>query len=75
MPWTVKNPPSVAKNWNKEEKEKCVKAANTVLRNGGSDEDAIYACIHAAGKGKKSLKEVIESILFKNENEQEKTEE
>lgn len=34
MPWTVKSPPSVAKNWTEEEKEKCVKAANAVLRGG-----------------------------------------
>jgi len=67
MPWTVKDPPPPAKNWTDEEKEKCVKAANAVLRDGGSDEEAVYACIHAAGKSeKKSLKEIIESVLFKD---------
>lgn len=40
MPWTKKKPPNVAKNWTEEEKEKCVKAANAVLRDGGTDEEA-----------------------------------
>lgn len=52
MPWTVKNPPSVAKNWSASEKEKCVKAANAALKAGKSDKDAVLACIHAAGKSK-----------------------
>ena len=54
MPWTADNPPDVAKNWTVEEKEKCVSAANAVLADGGSDEEAIYACIHAAGKSERS---------------------
>lgn len=53
MPWTKSNPPSVAKNWTDTEKEKCVAAANGALQDGGSDEEAIFACIHAAGKSKK----------------------
>src|SRR3990172_8976046 len=52
MPWTKDNPPSVAKNWTDSEKEKCVAAANAVLEDGGSDEDAVFACISAAGKSK-----------------------
>lgn len=52
MPWTVKNPPRVALNWTKAEKERCVAAANAVLAEGGEDGEAIQACIHAAGKGK-----------------------
>lgn len=52
MPWTVSDPPAVAKNWTKAEKKKCVAAANAVLAEGGDDEEAIYACIHAAGKGR-----------------------
>jgi uncharacterized protein YdaT len=52
MPWTKDDPPPPAKNWSDSEKEKCVKAANAVLREGGKDEEAIYACIHAAGKTK-----------------------
>lgn len=51
MPWTADDPPSVAKNWTADERRKCVAAANAVLKDGGSDQDAIFACIHAAGKG------------------------
>lgn len=50
MPWTVDNPPKCAKNWSDEEKHKCVVAANAVLRSGKTEQEAIYACIHAAGK-------------------------
>ncbi len=57
MPWTMENPPDVAKNWTDEEKEKCVKAANAVLENGGTDEAAIFACIHAAGKSEEKMSE------------------
>ena len=52
MPWTTDNPPSCAKNWTDAEKAKCVKTANAVLRDGGSEQDAIFACIRAAGKTK-----------------------
>lgn len=63
MPWTKENPPKCAKNWTDEEKQKCVKAANAVLSEGGSETDAIRACIHNAGKtvhpgGKGSLSPV-----------------
>ena len=68
MPWTVENPPRPAKNWTEEEKQKCVRAANAVLRDGGSDEQAIYACIRAAGKSKKSdLANFLEKALFDEE--------
>lgn len=50
MPWTIVNPPPPAKNWTKPQKQKCVAAANAVLRDGGSDQEAVFACIHAAGK-------------------------
>jgi HK97 family phage prohead protease len=66
MPWTVDDPPSVAKNWTDEEKEKCVKAANAVLEDGGTDEEAIFACIHAAGKSEES------GIMSKNSGSLEK---
>lgn len=49
MPWTVARPPNPAKHWPEAERHKCVRAANAVLRDGGSDEEAIFACIHAAG--------------------------
>lgn len=50
MPWTVESPPDVAKNWDSAQKAKCVSAANSIIRNGGADEDAVFACIYAAGK-------------------------
>lgn len=52
MPWTTANPPSCAKNWTESEKKKCITAANAVLREGGKEQDAIFACIRAAGKTK-----------------------
>jgi hypothetical protein len=50
MPWTISDPPAVAKNWTDEEKTKCVAAANAALEAGKSDEEAIQACIGAAGR-------------------------
>lgn len=51
MPYTVDSPPRPAKNWTTDEKEKCVKAANAVLKDDPKDEQgAVFACIHAAGK-------------------------
>lgn len=57
MPWTVNNPPSPAKNWSKTEKRRCVHAANRALQMGKSEEQAIYACIGAAGKSYKQVDE------------------
>ena len=54
MPWTKDKPPAVAKNWTAAEKARCVAAANAALRSGKSDEQAIRACIAAAGKSKKA---------------------
>lgn len=54
MPWTVESPPPPAKNWTEAEKKKCVKAGNSVLADGGSEQDAIFACIRAAGKSTKN---------------------
>lgn len=48
MPWTLSNPPPPAKHWSDSRKRRCVAAANAVLREGGSEEDAIFACIHQA---------------------------
>ena len=53
MPWTTDNPPSCAKNWTDAEKARCVSAGNAALADGKSDEEAIFACIAAAGKGKR----------------------
>lgn len=47
MPWSVKNPPRPAKNWSAAAKRVCVSAANSTLKRGGSDTDAIRACIGA----------------------------
>jgi len=54
VPWTVDNPPSppVGDDWTEEEVAACVAAANAVLEEGGSEEDAIFACIHAAGRNR-----------------------
>ena len=70
MPWSLTNPPSVAQNWTEEEQRKCVDAANAVIKDSrwtsaneeekkDIERDAIFACIHAAGKGKeKDMKEL-----------------
>jgi hypothetical protein len=50
MPWSMKNPPNVAKNWPAAKQRACIVAGNAVLRDGGSDEEAIRACIGAAKK-------------------------
>jgi len=53
MPWTYDDPPAVAMNWTADERRRCVDAANAALEMGRSDEEAIFACIAAAGKEKK----------------------
>lgn len=55
MPWTVDDPPPPAKNWTADEKSKCVAAANAALERGNNEQDAIFACIGAAGKGEKAM--------------------
>jgi hypothetical protein len=53
MPWAYPtNIPRVAKKWTPAEQRKCIKAGNAVLSGGGSEQDAIFACIRAAGKTK-----------------------
>ncbi len=57
MPWSYPdNVPAVAQNWTDEEQQACVEAANAVLEETGDEEQAIYACIRAAGKGDKRMK-------------------
>lgn len=51
MPWSVKNPPRPAKNWSPAAKRICVRVANSTLAKGGSDVDAIRACIGAVKRG------------------------
>jgi uncharacterized protein YdaT len=55
MPWTVEDPPAVALNWTEEERRRCVEAANAVLEETGDEEQAIFACIRAAGKGRTTM--------------------
>lgn len=42
--------PRPARNWTEEEQKKCIAAANAVLKDGGKEQQAIFACIRAAGK-------------------------
>lgn len=61
------NIPRPAKNWTEAEQKKCIKAANAVLRDKGTEQDAIFACIRAAGKtkhpgGKKSVSDKSEDL-------------
>ncbi len=53
MPWTIADPPPCAVNWTDDEKRKCVAAANSRMAQGGdnAEQEAVFACIHAAGKG------------------------
>ncbi len=54
-PYTDSNPPTVSKNWTPEEQHKCVAAANAVLSSGGTEQESIFSCIHAAGKSKAAI--------------------
>ena len=58
MPWTIEQPPAVAQNWTAAGRERCVTAANAVLERGGTDEEAIFACIAAAGKEQTMEREI-----------------
>lgn len=51
MPWSKKNPPGPSKNWPPAAQSLCIRVANGVLKRGGSDKDAIIACIGAVKKG------------------------
>jgi len=55
----MEKPPSppVGDDWQKDEIEACVAAANAVLEDGGSDGEAIQACIAAAGRSAKAAPE------------------
>lgn len=52
MPWSKDNLPKVATHWSSEEQAKCVKAANAVMEESKDEEQAVMACIVAAGKSK-----------------------
>jgi HK97 family phage prohead protease len=54
MPWSFPdNVPAVAQNWTEGEQQRCVDAGNAVLEETGDEEQAIFACIAAAGKEQK----------------------
>lgn len=50
MPWSKKNPPGPSKNWPSAAQSLCIRVANATLKSGGSDTDAIRACIGAVKK-------------------------
>lgn len=47
-PWSATNPPEAAKNFSDPEKFRCITAANRTLMRGGTEQEAIQACIRAA---------------------------
>ena len=54
MPYQFPNNiPKVAKHWTDAQKRRCTVAAQSVLENNGTEREAIFACIHASGVGKK----------------------
>jgi len=55
MPYSKDNIPAVAKTWDEDEQHKCIVAANAVLEESDDEEQAIFACIHAAGKSKEMI--------------------
>lgn len=69
MPWTYDDPPAVALNWTEAEQRRCVDAANAVLRDGGDDEQAIYACIAAAGKEEDGMGKQLRTKEFRGHME------
>jgi len=58
MPWTIDNPPPPAENWSAEKKRVCVETANAVLREGGTEEQAIQACIRNVEQLEKAVEDV-----------------
>jgi len=57
MPYSFPdNIPKVAQSWTEDEQRSCIAAANAVLAEGGEDaeQNAIFACIHAAGRSEQS---------------------
>lgn len=59
MPWSFpNNVPPPARNWTESEQKKCIAAANAVLRDGKTEQEAIFACIHAAGKSVSSKQQL-----------------
>ena len=64
MPWSYPdNVPAVAQNWTEAQQRRCVEAANATLERTGDDEQAIYACITAAGKESEMERKVFKGTL------------
>jgi len=64
MPWSFPdNVPAVAQNWTEAQQRRCVEAANATLERTGDDEQAIYACITAAGKESEMERKVFKGTL------------
>ena len=65
MPWTVSDPPSVAQTWEEAEKRKCVSAANATLNRGGTEQEAVFACIYVFPLLPKSAPHWVDRLLSK----------
>ncbi len=63
MPWSMDDLPSVAKKWTKKQQRRCIAAGNAALEDGKSEEQAIFACIGAAGKTSDFLEEQEEEVI------------
>lgn len=64
MPWSYPDTiPAVAQNWTADEQRRCIDAANDVLENTGDEEQAIYACIAAAGKERTMKTKTFKAML------------
>lgn len=66
MPYTASNPPRVAKHWSEPEKRVCSSAANSALKKGKSEQDAVFACIGAVKRHRNRYK------TYKQEPEKDK---
>ncbi len=56
--------PKVALHWSSAEQRKCTAAAQSVLERGGSEQDSIFACIHAAGRSTKKSETNLSKIYL-----------
>lgn len=56
MPYSPNNPPRVSKHWSDAEKRICTNVANSALKEGKSERDAIFACIGAVKNHRKKYK-------------------
>jgi hypothetical protein len=61
--------PRVAKNWTEPQKKKCAAAAQAVLSRGGTEEESIFACIHAAGVKKEHMAKTLAAFFKDRKND------